>query len=88
MQDEFEQAADAHESKVRTVKTKYKGLLKELDEQTQSDMISQKNNLERKFDKRIEELQLRHAEEVEQISNGVGVLENEMELLNKENEGE
>ena len=87
MQDEFEKAADAHELKVRAVKNKYKGLLKDLDNQMQSDMVSQKNDLEQKYNKSIEELEREHAIEVEQINNAFRVLENEMELLNKENEG-
>ena len=53
----------------------------------QSDMVSQKNDLEQKYNKSIEELEREHAIEVEQINNAFRVLENEMELLNKENEG-
>ena len=87
LQDEFGKAADAHELKVRAVKNKYKGLLKDLDKQLQSDMASQEKDLERKFNKSTEQLKRKHAIEVEQINNAFKLLENEMELLNKENEG-
>ena len=49
--------------------------------------LPRKNDLEQKFNKSTEELERKHAIEVEQINNAFKVLENEMELLNKENEG-
>lgn len=84
LQDKYDNLMDQHEKAIKMTKDKYKGLLKELDQQSQTDLVKVKEDVELKWKKEMESMKDIHEVELRKMNDAIQRSQKEIHLLNEE----